>query len=1858
MNAPVPSEKKAAVHDAPVDKKRQKEIEQWLIERISTELKVPAANIDVTQPFARYGLDSVRATGLAGDLEEWLGRSLPATLAYDYPTVAALARYLATDGESVGETVHVKGDENEAIAIVGMGCRFPGAGNVREFWQELVNGVDAISEVTRERWDIEELYDPDPDSPGKVVTKSGGFVKDVDKFDASFFGISPREATRMDPQQRMVLEVSWETLEDVGIAPSDLAGSRTGVFVGVSNNDYSKLFGDDLSSIDTYTSTGNAFSIVANRLSFFYDFRGPSMAIDTACSSSLVALHQAVNSLRRGESNFALAGGVNLILSPEITITFSHARLMAPDGRCKTFDAGADGYSRGEGCGFVALKRLSDAERDGDRIYAVIRGSAVNQDGRSNGLTAPNGLAQQQVIRDALRDAHAEPQDINYIEAHGTGTILGDPIEVKSIAAVMKDRPKDDPCYIGSVKTNIGHLESAAGIAGIIKTALSLYHEQIPPHLHFKQINPHIPIEQLPLAIPTEVKDWKRNQKPRLAGVSSFGFGGANAHVVLAESAPVKIESGKGVDRPAHILTLSAKEEQALVEHARQMAIYLNSDVSFKDVCFTANAGREHFKHRLAVVGESAAVVAEKLQRMADAQTAGAGFIGSSDFRSNKIAFLFTGQGAQYVNMGKTLYETQPLFRATMDECNEISKKYLDKPILSVIFDPEDESLIHNTKYTQPALFTIEYALAKLWLAWGVTPDYVMGHSIGEFVAACIAGVYGLDDGFKLVAARGRLMASLPEDGGMAVVFAGLDVVKEKIADFEGVDIAGVNGPENIVLSGDKEAIEKLVAMFEKEEIQTRELAVSHAFHSAKMEPILDEFEEIAGQIEYKKPAIPIISNVTGKAFDEKVPDAAYWRNHIRNAVLFADGVQTLKELGCNVFVEPGPNPHLVGMGRRCLPTYEALWVGSLKEKFKEWEFLLNSLAQLYVNGIDVNWRQFDGVYPRAKVEMPTYPFQRKRFWMEKKRGGRQGGKIVHPLLGVEEPSPPGFVQYHNKINGNLDPYFYRHSIFNTPVLPPSAFVEMGMFAGKRIIKDGHVALKDVKFHQDLSLADSDDGTEVQFVVMPKSDHEATFKAYSHQPREDEDTWVLHAEGVIIHEDDDEVRKGPDISPATIKKQCRPLPLEDFYRNLQSVGHCLDDAANAFQEIFIGDDVALVKLKVAGDVKSHIRDYELHPLYLDACCQVLGLLAHEEETAFMPDGFERQYSYNNDFEDIWCYAVVKTSDEQSIVGDVYLVSDSDEIYHAIKGMRLTKMSPEEKQFYEALAYELTKDVELPRRQEIRPLTRKDLLAAEANQRESMLVEHLQAQAARVLGMDASQLDVDQGITNFGLDSIMAVELQAKLEKSFDFKLPVARLIVGPTLRELAQFILESIQGGGKNDSLIKPLDGPEYGLFPLSHNQKAMWVQHQMAPKSIFNPVYAVRIRAHVNVEALNHALMLVANRHPSLRTTFHSKNGELYQRVHEYLDTSLKVEDTVHLDEEQVQEQLEQIASETFDLARGPLFRTVLFKRADDEYILLIAAHHIIMDMWSLAVIINDISQLYINAADGAGLLPLGLRYTDFIDWQEKMLGGPEGEKLWNYWSNKLGGRLPVLELPTDFPRPPVQTFNGKNCTVKLGAKLTEKLKAFSDSRGLTLYMTLLAAFKVLLYKYTGQEDIIVGTPTTGRTRPELTDIVGYFVNSVALRSLVDDAEAFDEFAVDVKQTVVEALENQDYPFYDLVEKLMPQRDISRTTIFQIMFVYQKAHLLNDQGLSSISLGMDGETMDFAGMPLEAIPIEGQVAPFDMTLMMAEGRNGLGASLTFNTDLYKEDTVSRLLEHFKTLLENIVENPTAPISQLQFVPY
>jgi malonyl CoA-acyl carrier protein transacylase len=986
------------------------------------------------RPLMEMGLDSLELLELRTILSQRQGVELEPTFFFHYGTPEAIARYFESKETSknsaspaappsiVRERAKpVDSDKNlsdemknalrslremqsklsalanaktEPIAIIGMGCRFPGAKDPEAFWQLLRDGTVAISEVPPDRWDVDAFYDPNLESNDKMNTHWGGFLEDVDKFDPVFFGISAREAAAMDPQQRLLLEVSWEALENGGVAPERLAGSQTGVFVGMWACDYREL----LLSAPQRAGTGVMNCLAANRLSYLLDLRGPSMTVDTACSSSLVAVHQACQSLRTRESNLAIAGGVNVILSPQWTVAFSQAGMMAKDGRCKTFDAAADGYVRGEGCGAVILKRLSDALKDGDRILAVLRGSAVNQDGQSVGLTAPNGFAQQALIRQALENAGVSPQQIDYIEAHGTGTPLGDATEVQSLGAVLGvGRSPEQQCALGAVKANIGHLEGAAGIAGLIKTVLSLQHGEIPPHPDLKEINPNIAINKTPFVIPTKQRPWKQAVKPRFAGVSSFGIGGTNAHVVL-EAAPeqnlsvlMQRDSGAGelgeVDRPLHVLTLSAKTEKALKELASCYESHLaNQPIdSLADVCFTANTGRSHFDCRLAIVADSADTLRQQLAAFS-AGTESAGVLSGKVTRQKrpKIAFLFTGQGSQYVGMGRQLYDTQPVFREALDQCDELLRPHLQESLLSLIY-PEsgDSSTINETRFAQPALFALEYALAKLWQSWGIEPDAVMGHSVGEYVAACIAGVFSLEDGLYLIAERGRLMGALPREGAMAAVFAEEALVAKAIAPYpDSVSIAAVNGPKQMVISGTKQAVQAVLDSLESEFVMTRPLNVSHAFHSHLMQPILDKFEQIASVVQFAAPQVPLISNLTGQMVQpEQVPDAGYWCRHLRLPVRFYEGMQTLAANGCELFLEIGPTDTLIGMGKRCLQN--GTWLASIKQGEDNWRTLLQSLATLYVGGADINWAGFDRDYPRRRVALPTYPFQRKRCWLD-----------------------------------------------------------------------------------------------------------------------------------------------------------------------------------------------------------------------------------------------------------------------------------------------------------------------------------------------------------------------------------------------------------------------------------------------------------------------------------------------------------------------------------------------------------------------------------------------------------------------------------------------------------------------------------------------------------------------------------------------------------------------------------------------------------------------------------------------------------------------------------------------------------
>ncbi|MBI5563327.1 MAG: acyltransferase domain-containing protein [Chloroflexi bacterium] len=889
----------------------------------------------------------------------------------------------------------------EPIAIVGLSLRFPGGAQAAEsFWQLLRDGVDTIAEVPAERWDIDAYYDANSTTPGKMSTRFGAWLNGIDQFDAPFFGISPREAMSMDPQQRLLLEVTWEALEQAGQSPERLAGSDTGVFLGLANSDYGRLLFTDPAKIDTYASTGSAFSVTAGRLSYWLGLHGPNMALDTACSSSLVAVHLAAQSLRRGECQLALVGGVNLILTPEVNINFSKANMLSTDGRCKTFDARADGYVRGEGCAVIVLKKLPDAIANHDRVLAIVRGSAINHDGRSGGLTAPNGPAQEAVIRAALKDANVEAAQVSYVEAHGTGTSLGDPIEVRALGGVY-GRDRSTPLLIGSVKTNIGHVEAAAGLAGLIKVVLMLQHREIAPQLHFQQRNPYVEWDQWPLIVATQHAPWQADR--RIAGVSSFGFSGTNAHVIV-EEAPGAPPIEAAIDRPVQVLTLSAKSAAALKSQAAQFERHLqHSTDSFADVCFTANTGRSHFAHRLAVIASTPDEARERLTAFMTGRDNVNVFNGHRlDANPPAVAFLFTGYGSQYADMGRQLYDTQPTFRAAIDRCDAIFQSQTGESLKKLLYSQSainNPTLLRSGDYsqqstiTQPAVFALEYALAELWQSWGVEPAIVAGHSLGEYAAACVAGVFSLADGLKLVAARDRLMRAVPEVGEMVTVFADEATVAATLAAQPEVAIAAINSPETVVISGRSAAVHAVLAELQARKIRSRRLPIAYASHSPLIEPILDEFERIASEVEYSRPHTALMSSVTGEMIDgAEVADAKYWRRHLRSTVRFAATMDTLDQQGYRVFVEIGPAPTLLSLGQRCVREPAASqWLPSLREGQADWAQLLETLSALYVHGARIDWVGFerDYVAARQRVSLPTYPFEHKAYWWTEDRAQR-----------------------------------------------------------------------------------------------------------------------------------------------------------------------------------------------------------------------------------------------------------------------------------------------------------------------------------------------------------------------------------------------------------------------------------------------------------------------------------------------------------------------------------------------------------------------------------------------------------------------------------------------------------------------------------------------------------------------------------------------------------------------------------------------------------------------------------------------------------------------------------------------------
>jgi myxalamid-type polyketide synthase MxaE and MxaD len=1276
-------------------------IQTWLVSKLSERLGIESHEINIREPFASYGLGSTEAVSLAGELADWLGRKLSPALVYEYPTIEALAWHLAGSpdmSESATRAGQDREAKNETIAIIGIGCRFPGANDPVAFWQLLRDGVDAIREVPADRFDQRAFYDPDPAMPGKMNTRWGGFLGQVDQFDPNFFGISPREALSMDPQQRLLLEVTWEALQDAGQVPERLVGTQAGVFIGIATNDYGRLQWNDLERIDAYAGTGNALSIAANRISYLFDFRGPSLAIDTACSSSLVAVHLACCSLRNGESTLALAGGVNLILSPAIAINFTKAGAMAPDGRCKAFDARANGYVRSEGAGVVVLKPLSKALADGDPIYAVIRGSAVNQDGRSNGLMAPNPLAQEAVLREAYRQAAVSPGKVQYVEAHGTGTLLGDPIEAKALGRVLGvERPPGRRCALGSVKTNLGHLEAAAGIAGLIKVALALRHREIPPSLHFEKPNPHIPFDELPLRVQTTLSPWPTESGPALAGVSSFGFGGTNAHVVL-EEAPPAIIGMPDAERKigTHLLPLSARSPEALKSLARVYQNFLatpESAASLPDVCYTASVRLSHHEHRLAITGNSPAQLLESLEAFWRGEARPGLSSGRKlSARRRKLVFVFPGQGGQWFGMGRRLLEQEAVFREVVERCDRAMRPYGDWSLLAELTATDAaQSRLNEIDIIQPALFAIQVALAALWRSWGIEPQAVVGHSLGEVAAAYVAGALSFDDAVRVICHRSQLFKRTIGQGAMAAVELSIEEARRVLVGSEDrVSIAVSNGSTSTVLSGDPAALAAILDQLQRRDIFCRMVKVDFASHSPQMEPLRADLLQALEGLQPRPESVPIYSTVTGQVSHGLEFDPLYWARNMREPVLFSTAVQRLVEDGHDIFLEISPHPILLSAMQQGFHHFgqEGAVLPSLRREEDEHTVLLGSLGALYTLGYPVDWNL---IYPTAGrcVRLPSYPWQRERCWLEPSAGDAdshrdqvsRSGTGNHPLLGrhFKSAHPAGTHFWETTLDKNSRPYLDDHRIQGGAVLPASAYVEMALAAAVEVFGAQSVVLKDIEFRKALFLSECGTHT-IQLILSQGADGTASFHIYScpggvaHSSK----SWMLHATGKVCLQQDNSIITA-DAGQETLtemRTRCaEKISGEDYYRRLRERGIYYGPFFQSIAQLWRNNGDVLGEVQVPDGPEAELNGFQIHPAILDAGLQVLGAAVAAEATEngrqgiYLPTRIDQFRVHGRPDRHLWSHTRVQHREADATTGGVQLLDEAGRVAVEIQGLR-------------------------------------------------------------------------------------------------------------------------------------------------------------------------------------------------------------------------------------------------------------------------------------------------------------------------------------------------------------------------------------------------------------------------------------------------------------------------------------------------------------------------------------------------------------------------------------------------------------
>jgi amino acid adenylation domain-containing protein/non-ribosomal peptide synthase protein (TIGR01720 family) len=1965
----------------------------------------------------------------------------------------------------------------EGIAIVGMSGRFPGARNIAEFWENLRNGVESISFFSEQELRNEGIDKAVLSNPNYVRAK--GVLEGIDLFDAAFFGFSPREAEIMDPQQRLFLECAWEALEDAGYN-ADAYPGLIGVYAGVGMNTYF-LFNlysnpDLVESIGVYqTIISNDKDFLSTRVSYKLNLRGPSVSLQTACSTSLVAVYMACQSLLSYQCDMALAGGVTLSVPNKSGYFYEPGGINSPDGHCRAFDARAQGTVGGNGVATVVLKRLADAIEDGDTVHAIIKGSAINNDGSQKvGYTAPSVDSQAEVISLAQAIAGVEPDTIGYIEAHGTATPLGDPIEVAALTKVFNSRTdRKRFCAIGSVKTNIGHLDTAAGIAGLIKTVLMLKHKLLLPSLHFEQANPKLDLDDSAFYVNTSLREWQQGSTPRRAGVSSFGIGGTNAHVIL-EEAPLARSYEQS--RLAHLLVLSAKSDLALERATYNLLDYLklHNDVNLADVAYTLQVGRKDFNYKRMLVCRDrddalAALEATDPKRVL------------TDFqeqRKRSVVFMFSGQGAQYVNMARELYEQEPVFRQQVDECSNILERHLGLDLRSILYPTEEltaeaSDRLNQTAITQPALFVIEYALAKLWMTWGIRPQAMIGHSIGEYVAACLAGVLSLKDGLALVAERARLMQQMPAGKMMAVPLSEEEL--RPLLDND-LSLAAVNAPSLCVVSGPVEAINRLWAHLAGRGLDCQPLHTSHAFHSKMMNPVLGVFSGCVERLRLNPPQIPFISNLTGTWITEaEATSPDYWAKQLRNTVRFSDGIRELLKRDDLILLEIGPGHTLTTLARLHTQTnaqYTA--ISSLRhphEKQSDEAFLLASLGRIWLAGERIDWPLFHSGQRRRRVPLTTYPFERRRYWIEPQREIHQtnsraaalskkpdvadwfylpswkratftrslsnrnsaearsrflvfvdecgfGLQIINSLRqqaeqlvsvkagegfdridessyainpeqqqdyerlikelqaqdklpdkiinfwGIMPNHQPGFnIETFNNYQSSgffsllyltqalgkqnislpletlvitnsvydvtgeerLDP---RQAIMLGPckVIPQEypnitcrsidiAVPETGILPHDKLVDlvveeivagapDRVVAYRGAhRWTQifdpvrldgdfDISTRLREGGVYVitgglgniglllaEYIARTMKAKLALIARSQIPEKQDWQQWLLG------HDEDEQTSRKirklqsieesggevlvlcADVADISKMREVLAQTRQRFGRIhglIHAAGIVGDASMRAIQETSKIACEEQFRAKVYGlmvlDELLQAEDLDFY-MALSSLSSVLGGLGFFAYTAanHFVDAFAHKRGQSGSVPwisvnwDGWRFSEDEIDDEATGTNRPDLAITSAEGVKAFERILSIGSVPQVVVSTGDLQARIDRWVNLePVQARGEQITSHVLHARPSVQSryvepgdeiERAIVEIWQ----NLLGIE--QVGVQDDFFELGGHSLLATQVISRLRETFKLEIPLRSMFENATVAGLADRIKLVKQKSGQTG--LPPIERiSRDDNLELSFAQRRLWFIDQITPG---NPAYnipaAVRLEGRLDRDALKRTLDELIKRHEVLRTTFPSPDGRPIQAIAPEKLLTLPIVDLSDLPETQREDEALKLAVKEarrpFDLAGGPLLRAGLLRLSDSNHVLLVTMHHIISDAWSIGVLIQEMGSLYeaFLADEPSPLAELPVQYADFACWQNEWLQGEVLQEQLSYWKQRLSGSPPVIDLPLDHPRHATQRHRGGIKSLVVSESLTSAIKELSRREGATLFMTLLAAFKTLLCRYTRQRDILVGTPIAGRNRVETEALIGLFVNMLVLRSDLSSDPSFVELLSQLRETALGAYAHQDLPFEKLVEELQPERDLSHMPLFQVAFVLQNAPL---------------PSLELPGLTLSSLEVDRGATQFDLILSAVEGDNEqLIASLIYNKDIFEDDTITRMLGHFNLLLESIISNPKQRISAIPILP-